>query len=114
MYGLLDTDIDYILRALKYLDEIEHACIFGSRAMGNFKKGSDVDLVISGKGVTSETLYKLDNLLNEEFPLPYFFDILKYEDVSNEKLKEHIDSIGILIYQKGKTADPPKRPDTNR
>ena len=44
MYGLLDRDIKYIIKALEQHDEIEKAIIFGSRAMGNYKKGSDVDI----------------------------------------------------------------------
>jgi uncharacterized protein len=101
MFGLLEKDLEYILLALKSIGEIEQAQIFGSRAMGNYKKGSDIDLVISGEFVTSKTLFKLDDLLNEEYPLPYFFDILNYEDISNKKLKAHIDSVGKTIYQKG-------------
>ncbi|WP_328169289.1 nucleotidyltransferase domain-containing protein, partial [Caldifermentibacillus hisashii] len=42
MYGLLEKDMDYILKALKQFDEIDRAILYGSRAMGNYKKGSDV------------------------------------------------------------------------
>ncbi len=101
MFGLLEKDLEYILLALKSIEEIEQAQIFGSRAMGNYRKGSDIDLVISGEFVTSKTLLKLDDLLNEEYPLPYFFDILIYDEINNKKLKEHIDSVGKPIYQKG-------------
>ena len=52
MYGLLDRDIKYIIKALEQHDEIEKAIIFGSRAMGNYKKGSDVDIAIIGENVT--------------------------------------------------------------
>lgn len=81
MFGLLDRDFEYIRRAMENLKEIDKAIIFGSRALGNYKKGSDVDIAISGKNVTSETLYQLDDLLNEEFSLPYFFDIVQYEEI---------------------------------
>lgn len=102
MFGLLDRDIEYILRALKQFDEIEEARVFGSRAMGNYKKGSDIDLVIIGKGVTSSVLYKLDDYLNEVYPLPYFFDIIQYESIVNEKLINHINKEGKVIYTKNK------------
>lgn len=100
MVGLLGRDIEYIQRALGEFEEISQAVIFGSRAIGNYKKGSDVDIAIIGKGITSRTLYRLDDLLNEEYPLPYFFDILHYEDISNINLKEHIDKFGKVIYSK--------------
>ena len=46
MYGLLERDIRYIKKALEQCEEIEKAIIFGSRAMGNYKNGSDVDIVV--------------------------------------------------------------------
>ncbi|MBM7649271.1 putative nucleotidyltransferase [Bacillus ectoiniformans] len=100
MFGLLERDIRYIKQALGSFDEIERAVIFGSRAMGNYKKGSDVDLAIIGTRITPEVLYGLTELLNEEYPLPYFFDILDYHTISNQKLIEHIDQEGKEIYIK--------------
>ncbi|MDF0728954.1 nucleotidyltransferase domain-containing protein [Cytobacillus sp. S13-E01] len=101
MFGLLDHDHNYILKALRSLEEIDSARIFGSRAIGNYKKGSDVDIAIIGKSISSTTISKLDELLNEEYPLPYFFDILHYEEINNEKLIEHIDTVGKELYRKG-------------
>ena len=54
MFGLLDRDIKYIIKALEQHDEIEKAVIFGSRAMGNYKKGSDVDIAIIGENENPE------------------------------------------------------------
>ena len=72
MYGLLEKDMDYILKALKQFDEIDRAILYGSRAMGNYKKGSDVDIAIQGEKVTEKTIFELDDLLNEVYPLPFF------------------------------------------
>lgn len=72
MFGLLDRDIKYILQAISKLKEIERVVIFGSRAMGNYKKGSDVDMVIIGNNITKDTILQLDEYLNEIYPLPYF------------------------------------------
>ena len=77
MFGLLDRDIKYIIKALEQHDEIEKAVIFGSRAMGNYKKGSDVDIAIIGENVNRSIIYKLEDCLNEVYPLPYFFDIIQ-------------------------------------
>lgn len=100
MFGLLNRDIDYICKALTQFEKIEKAVIFGSRAMGNYKKGSDIDIAIMGKSIDSKTIFRLDDLLNEVYPLPYFFDILHYDLISNEKLKNHIDKEGKIIYEK--------------
>lgn len=102
MYGLLERDLDYIMKAAGDFPEIERVMIFGSRALGNYKKGSDVDIAVFGKKVNSETLGGIEELLNEEYPIPYFFDILHYEGISNEKLKSHIDTYGKEIYRQNK------------
>lgn len=98
MFGLLDRDIVYINKALEKFEEIEKAIIFGSRAMGNYKKGSDVDIAIIGENVTNKTIFKLDDYLNEVYPLPYFFDVINYNLLNNEKLIEHINNKGKAIY----------------
>jgi len=97
MFGLLDEDLVYIKEAIVNLPEIKKAVVFGSRAMGNYKKGSDVDIAISGEGVTRNTILQLGEYLNEVYPLPYFFDIIHYEEITNDKLKKHIDKVGIEI-----------------
>jgi predicted nucleotidyltransferase len=100
VFGLIKRDIDLIIKALGNFKEIDRALIFGSRALGNYKKGSDIDIAISGEAVTRKTIYDLNELLNEEYPLPYFFDLLHYEEIECEKLIEHINTVGIEVYSK--------------
>ena len=98
MFGLLERDIEFIKKAMGNFQEINKAVVFGSRAIGNYKKGSDVDIAIFGEAITMETLNRLNDILNEEYPLPYFFDLLHYEKLNNEKLRNHIDTFGKEIY----------------
>ncbi len=100
MFGLLDRDIKYINKALEQYDEVEKAIIFGSRAIGNYKKGSDVDLAIIGDNVNRSIMYKIEDYLNEVYPLPYFFDIIQYNEITNENLINHINNEGKIIYIK--------------
>jgi predicted nucleotidyltransferase len=86
-YGLLERDLSYIKKGIEKFSEIEEVTLFGSRAMGNFKKASDVDLAIKGTKVTRTTVIRLSGILNEEYPIPFFFDIIDYEKTSNIKLK---------------------------
>jgi len=97
-YGLRKTDIQYIIEALQSFNDIDQAILFGSRAMGNYKQGSDVDMAIKGKELADTTIYRLSDLLNEELPLPYFFDIIVYDRINNKELKKHIDKFGKVIY----------------
>lgn len=98
-YGLKQRDILNILKALEQFPKIEQAIIFGSRAKGNYKKGSDIDLAIRGKNVKYETVTRLRWSLNEEYPIPYFSDIVHYENIKNKELIEHIDRVGETIYK---------------
>jgi predicted nucleotidyltransferase len=43
-FGLLDRDMEAIAAVLSQEPRVEKAIIFGSRAKGNFRNGSDVDL----------------------------------------------------------------------
>ncbi|MFH1097147.1 MAG: nucleotidyltransferase domain-containing protein [Candidatus Desantisbacteria bacterium] len=97
-YGLKQEDIDYIISALRRLPEIEKAAIFGSRAKGNNKPGSDVDLAIWGQDVTFTTVSRLHSMLEDESPMPYFFDIVDQTHLTYEKLKEHINRMRKVIY----------------
>lgn len=46
----------YILEEIRKYSEINKAIIFGSRAIGNYKKGSDIDLAITGDKITKDIL----------------------------------------------------------
>ncbi|ABR46965.1 DNA polymerase, beta domain protein region [Alkaliphilus metalliredigens QYMF] len=96
--GLKEDDLKYIINVIKDFDEIEKAVVFGSRAEGSYKRGSDVDIAIYGEGVSFDTISTLKAKLEEEGPLPYFFDVVDYYNLENQDLKEHIDRVGKVIF----------------
>jgi len=99
MFGLQEQDIKAIKKAIRTFDDIECAIIFGSRALGKYKKGSDVEIALKGKHLCDKTVVGLNELLNEIYPLPYYFDILHYDKISNDQLKVHIDTHGIPVWK---------------
>jgi uncharacterized protein len=100
MFGLSTEDLNYIVLTLQPIPQIEKAIIFGSRAQGNYKKGSDVDIAIVGEKVDFDIVANLHSKLEEQSPMPYFFDIVDYTHLEHFKLKQHIDEIGKVIYQR--------------
>jgi uncharacterized protein len=100
IHGLDEREVSNIIKASEELPEIEEVAIFGSRAKGNFKKASDIDLAVKGKSITDSTLKRLSGRLNEEMPMPYFFDVVHYESIRNQDLIDHIDRVGIVIYKR--------------
>jgi predicted nucleotidyltransferase len=99
-FGLKEEDIAYIVGALKEFDEIEKAAVFGSRAKGNYKPGSDVDLAIFGEAISFSTIAHLLFMLEEDSPMPYLFDIVDYTHLAHQELKEHIERVGLTIFER--------------
>lgn len=97
-FGLQQQDLDDIIRILQSFSAIEEAIIFGSRAKGNFKKGSDIDIAVKGKRIDHQVISSLSFLLNEESVMPYFFDIIHFEEISDKELLAHINRVGQCIY----------------
>ncbi len=98
--GLNENDLKYIIDSIKQFNEIDKAVVFGSRALGNNKPGSDIDIAIFGNKVTFNTVSSLHSLLEDQGPLPYYIDIIDYTHLTHKQLKEHIDRAGVIIYEK--------------
>ena len=100
MTGLSEKTIDFIKNVFKKYPEIEIVKIFGSRAMGNYKHNSDIDLALFVKEINDDLEAKVLFEL-EDLPMPYKFDVKFYENITNENLKKHIDDYGEIFYEKG-------------
>ena len=103
-YGLSDSAMEQVTEAIRQFDQIVAVVLFGSRAKGNYKPGSDIDLAVKGDRVSPRIVAQLADCLNEETPLPYLFDVVHYETLDNQALVDHIDRVGIVIYSAGQTA----------
>ncbi len=97
VFGISEKSLQSIIDALKKFPEVQEAIIFGSRAMGHYKPGSDVDLALKGN-ITPDTLLKIKTLLDQELPLPYLFDIVDYQAIDNPDFKAHIDQYGKIFF----------------
>ena len=97
--GLNKVEIEAINGIFAKHTAIEKVLLYGSRAKGNFKPSSDIDLSIIGENVDLELLqtieFELDDLL-----FPYKFDISIYEKINNQEFLNHIDRNGITFYTK--------------
>ena len=98
MIGLSEKELSTLREVFTQFDAIEEVILFGSRALGTHKKASDVDLAIKGKNIDLDTLSKLKYILEEQTNLPYFFDVVIYDKISDEALKKAIDVGGVKIY----------------
>ncbi|MEX2592578.1 MAG: nucleotidyltransferase domain-containing protein [Anditalea sp.] len=97
-FGLPEDTIDSITSCLAKNQNIEKAIIYGSRAKGNYRKGSDIDLVLKGGNLNINDVLKLEDDL-DELLLPYLFDISILHQIKNQDLLEHINRIGKVFYK---------------
>lgn len=99
-YGLRDTDLDYMLTPFRREPAIEQVWLYGSRAKGTNRPGADVDLALIGEQITRQTVGSIHRILDDESPIPYFFDVIHWDTIANDKLKQEIQRTGQLIYQR--------------
>ncbi len=96
-FGLTKTDFYKIVNVLKrYSGEVERAILFGSRARGDYKGTSDIDIALVFRYDGSQ-LNRIKSDLNSE-NIIYTMDIIDYNKVSNNALKNAIDGEGVLIF----------------
>ncbi len=98
-FGLSTETIQKISTILNEYKIIDKVLIYGSRAKGNYKNGSDIDLTLLGKNIDASILLSLHQKL-EESDLPYKFDISVYDKIDNKDLKDHINRVGKEFYIK--------------
>jgi predicted nucleotidyltransferase len=75
---------------------VTEVILFGSRAKGNFKPGSDIDICLKGTNITYIVLKNLQTEL-DNLDLPWTIDLLHYESIPDPVVIEHIDRVGIKL-----------------
>lgn len=78
---------------------IDEVLLFGSRAKGNYREGSDIDLALKGTDLNSTFLTQIE-LDYDTLYFPWKINLVVYNTISNKALKEHIDRVGIVIYHR--------------
>lgn len=108
-FGLNDLTYKKICGVFSEYADIEEVIIYGSRALGTYKNGSDIDLTIKGSQFEFQQLSQILNDL-DDLMLPYSIDLSIYSKLQNEELKDHINRVGCLFYSKTENAKKVFRP----
>jgi predicted nucleotidyltransferase len=98
-FGLSERTTKTLLEFFEKFPQVEEVKVYGSRAKGNYKRGSDIDFAVFGKDIDFRLLSKITAEI-DELPTPYKFDITHYETLKHQPLKEHIDRVGKIFYVK--------------
>ena len=98
-YGLKNIELDNLNALFSKNGKIERVVLYGSRAKGNYKPFSDVDITLVGDELTHEDLNRVI-LAIDDLLLPYQFDISLFHILKNAELIDHINRRGIVIYER--------------
>ncbi len=101
MYGLTSHTIEAVQEVFNRHPEVERAILYGSRAMGNYRSGSDIDISLKGDELDLTLLQRIENELDDLY-LPYKIDLSNYHQISNPDLLKHIDQVGKVFFERPK------------
>lgn len=100
-FGLDAEDIERICNVFVRYPAVVEVYIYGSRALGTQRSGSDIDLTLKGDNLDLKTLNRISNEL-DDLLLPYMFDLSLFAQIENDALREHIERVGRVFYKWGK------------
>ena len=98
-YGLKEKTIEQIQAVFSKYPNVEKAVLYGSRAKGNYKNGSDIDLTLHGKDLTLKIQHKIATEL-DDLLLPYKIDLSIFDQITNPEFIDHIQRVGIVFYER--------------
>jgi predicted nucleotidyltransferase len=98
-FGLGATVVASIQDVFAAYPEVHEVILYGSRAKGNFKVGSDIDLTMIGDDINFDVLSKISQELYD-LPIPYTVDLSIFSNIDNAALREHIERVGIPFFKR--------------
>ncbi len=101
-FGLKTATIQAIQEVFKLHHEVEKAILYGSRAIGNYRPGSDIDLTLAGEKLSLTMLQKIEDEL-DDLLLPYKIDLSLHKQIENKELLEHIERVGKVFFERSDT-----------
>jgi len=99
-FGLQESVIQQICAVLAKYPQVQKAVLYGSRAKGTYKNGSDIDLTLVGdEDLSLHVLYRIADEL-DDLLLPYTFDLSIFSHISDPDVVEHIQRVGVTFYER--------------
>lgn len=99
LYGLKISTIEQIQSVFAKFPQVEKVILYGSRAKGNYRPGSDIDMTLVGKELTLSISYRIEDML-DDLLLPYKIDISIMQHINNPDLLAHIERVGQVFYSR--------------
>jgi len=107
IHGLSEQTVSRITCVLERFPAVEKAVLFGSRAKGVHRRGSDIDLAVVGVGLNWRVLGKIEDAL-DDLLLPYKFSLIIYNDNTEPAVAAHIRRVGCSFYERAPVLAEPR------
>jgi len=98
-FGLTESTVARIKGVFLGHPQICQVIIYGSRAKGNYRNGSDIDLTIKGEAVTLSELMKVETEL-DDLLLPYKIDLSLLHKINDAGLIAQINRAGTVFFDR--------------
>lgn len=100
-FGLEQHIIDKLIAVFEQHSKVDKALVFGSRAKGNYRPDSDIDVAIKGQDLNTDDIIAM-SVAFEEKGITHKIDLINYDTIKEPDLKDHINRIGIELYSRWK------------
>ena len=97
-FGLSEQVLEKLITLFGKETDVEEVILFGSRAKGTFKEGSDIDLALKGANTNLKLVRKIELEIDDRM-LPYVVDLVIYNEIKEPQLTDHINRAGICIFK---------------
>jgi predicted nucleotidyltransferase len=98
-FGLKEETVEAVNGVFRSHPAVERVVLYGSRAKGDFKPGSDIDLTLEGDNIPFDELAEIEREL-DDLLLPYQFDVSLFHQLAHPGLIDHIRRVGATFYQR--------------
>lgn len=92
-FGLSDHALKLLREFFSADPRIERAIVYGSRAIGNFRNGSDIDITLDAPGMDFDGFVRLCAEI-DDLMLPWQIDLSLLSHIDNPDLLKHIARVG--------------------
>ena len=99
-YGLSDKTIQAIRGVFEQHPQVQKVILYGSRARGDFRNGSDIDLALLGEDFDLSVQFRIANE-QDDLLLPYMIDLILLEQVNDPDLRERVEEEGVVFWTHG-------------
>lgn len=103
-HGIPEQTLAQIAMVLVRFPGVEQAILFGSRAKGTHRRGSDIDLALVGVGLDWRTIGKIETAL-DDVPTPYSFSLVVFDARLDADISAHICRVGRPLFERQALAE---------